>query len=969
MTKMTKRAFSLLLTLTLLITILPYNVWADEQQKSDSRQNENNVTLSYMVVDKPKIEKNDTQNIVVGYTISGNLQINNAVMYYTNKESGEEYEVNAVYIDNEVAKFTYDIDVNNSGEYSVSRLIFFYGDNSQEILMSDTGIDAKYAVNIDINTSPDAYLTEEETVDTDITYETIDEEGDKVECNSIEDAITVASDNKNDIETADYDQNELCRSNGNIVVVLDPGHGGNDSGTISNVYGVQIVERDINLKIAQYCKSELETYAGVTVYMTRNDNTSPNTDREQRAKFAAEKGANVLVSIHINSNGKGYTSAHGAEVYYPNSNYNSTVSGQGQNLSAVILKQLTALGLADRGIKIRNSEDGETYPDGSLADYLGINKYAKLYGYPGILIEHAYANNVSDAANYLTTDAQLQRLGVADATGIAQYFGLQKKKNVSLYGIYKQETVEGISAALSYFTDDSNIKFRWMEYNIDKGQWKILDDWSSNSSVFWKPQKGNYWLSVDTLTSDGVKQNFTLVYTSNHDYTGKHGVTISGLYCEEKNDGIHAGAVHLTNDPNTKYRWLVYDLYRKNWRVISDWKSSEWVTWKPEQGDYWLRAEAVTSDGIEDDYTLTYTVKKDYTGIKLYGIYALSGSKDVAAAVSYSSSNEDIEFRWMLYDMTSGQWEILKDWGHDTSLKFLPKLRTYWLSVDVRSKEGAVKNCTITYTSSIDYTVNYINLNGIYCSYSKYGISAGAVHQTNDDNVRYRWLYYNVDNGNWYMLTNWQKSEWLNWVPDAGHYWLRVEARLSNGKEYNSTIAYNVDKYAIMGNSDTSISQMVRYFNAKAKYPSYYSNTDAPTIEKFCQIYFEECNTEGVKAEVAFCQCMKETNFLKFTGDVNISQFNFAGIGATGNGNKGSCFENVRTGIRAQIQHLKAYGSKQKLVNTCVDPRYNLMSNKGCAVYVEWLGMHENPQGIGWASSYDYGYSIRRDYMNVLFRY
>lgn len=78
----------------------------------------------------------------------------------------------------------------------------------------------------------------------------------------------------------------------------------------------------------------------------------------------------------------------------------------------------------------------------------------------------------------------------------------------------------------------------------------------------------------------------------------------------------------------------------------------------------------MTSDGIEDDYTLTYTVKKDYTGIKLYGIYALSGSKDVAAALSYSSSNEDIEFRWMLYDMTSGQWKILKDWGHDTSLKF-----------------------------------------------------------------------------------------------------------------------------------------------------------------------------------------------------------------------------------------------------------------------------------------------------------
>ena len=103
---------------------------------------------------------------------------------------------------------------------------------------------------------------------------------------------------------------------------------------------------------------------------------------------------------------------------------------------------------------------------------------------------------------------------------------------------------------------------------------------------------------------------------------------------------------------------------------------------------------------------------------------------------------------------------------------------------------------------------------------------------------------------------------------------------------------------------------------------------------------------------------MLETGYLQFGGDVAISQYNFAGLGATGNGVPGNSFKNVRIGVRAQIQHLKAYASKEPLNQECVDVRYQYVATKGCSPYVEWLGQKENPFGLGWAASVGYGNSI-----------
>ena len=141
----------------------------------------------------------------------------------------------------------------------------------------------------------------------------------------------------------------------------------------------------------------------------------------------------------------------------------------------------------------------------------------------------------------------------------------------------------------------------------------------------------------------------------------------------------------------------------------------------------------------------------------------------------------------------------------------------------------------------------------------------------------------------------------------------------------------------IMGESLTTPAQMAACFEDKGKpYPEVYAEKGAPTIADFCEIVMEEAVAEGVRAEVVFSQAMHETGWLQFGGDVSPEQCNFAGIGATG-GVPGNSFEDVRQGLRAQVQHLKAYASTEPLNNECVDPRFQYVT-RGCAPTVESLG-------------------------------
>lgn len=134
----------------------------------------------------------------------------------------------------------------------------------------------------------------------------------------------------------------------------------------------------------------------------------------------------------------------------------------------------------------------------------------------------------------------------------------------------------------------------------------------------------------------------------------------------------------------------------------------------------------------------------------------------------------------------------------------------------------------------------------------------------------------------------------------------------------------------IMGEGDVNQARLAGFL--KKANPS----LDRQECRNIAQIYIEEARAEGVNSDVAFCQMCLETNFLKYGGAVEADQRNFSGLGATGGGAGGATFYTVRSGIRAHIQHLKAYASKESLNHQRLDPRFHLV-RRGSAPYVRDL--------------------------------
>lgn len=156
--------------------------------------------------------------------------------------------------------------------------------------------------------------------------------------------------------------------------------------------------------------------------------------------------------------------------------------------------------------------------------------------------------------------------------------------------------------------------------------------------------------------------------------------------------------------------------------------------------------------------------------------------------------------------------------------------------------------------------------------------------------------------------------------------------------------------HSIAGKAVATAEQMVAYIKTKR-----------PDVEQsvidMIPLYLSEGMVEGIAGDIAFAQSCVETGNFAFPSEtcaVTLEQNNFAMMGVTATFAKGESFATPQIGIRAQIQHLKAYANNERLQKECCDPRFYLVS-RGSAPYVEWLGQPDNPQGKGWATAKGYG--------------
>ncbi|MDO5423538.1 MAG: N-acetylmuramoyl-L-alanine amidase [Eubacteriales bacterium] len=273
------------------------------------------------------------------------------------------------------------------------------------------------------------------------------------------------------------------KASGTIVIVLDPGHGGWDSGASRTWNGVTYKESEIALKIAKATKTELETYSGVKVYLTRSSDVY--VDLSDRVEYAASVGATALISQHINSTATDSTTATGAEVMVSSGNYRPIQAEETKAIAEAILAQLSSIGFTNRGLVYRLSETGNTYENGELADYYAIVRQSVLAGFPGMIVEHGFVSNPSDCEKYYGSNAKIKALGVADATAIANYYGLKKKTaattpttTVKAGWIRKNDKVYYQYSDGTLATGVTNIKGKYYYFSskgVRQTGWKVVD--------------------------------------------------------------------------------------------------------------------------------------------------------------------------------------------------------------------------------------------------------------------------------------------------------------------------------------------------------------------------------------------------------------------------------------------------------------------------------------------------------------
>ena len=1176
------------------------NDTVEENQETEITQQTDK--LNYVVVNKKYIEQGDEQQIVV--SVGNGITIEAATLNYHRVSDGKTYQAEMTQSNEEALMFDMSYVKNaETGEYQLDSLDYSVTGENRKIEFSEAGIDAKYGVNTEVETDADAQISNpDSSSDNEIVEDVVsfDEEGNQISENSIEEAIAA--------QQADSTKSRAVASDTktkNVVVVLDPGHDATHAGAIG-VNGLR--EEVLTLKIARYCKEELQQYSGVTVYMTReseacpNPGTSSTNDNAKRVAYAKSVGANVYVSIHMNSGASG---AHGAEVYYPNSNYRSDIGAEGNKLASKVLEQLVALGLYNRGVKIENSGTGDTYADGSLADKFGVIRGSKNAGFPGIIIEHAFITNYSDAA-FLSNENNLKRLGQADAAGIVNYFGLTKgtwiQDSTGWWFRYPDGTWPAdkwayIGGYWYYFGKDGYRKTGWLDLNGVRfyleadGRmvtgWKQMEEtwyyfdgsgamrtgwlqlgstwyWLDNDGKMvtgWK-SFGRYWyylgpsgnMYVGNCSIDGKRYQFCdtgyvvdswiyqdgIWYYCNSDRTyvkgfkqiggatyyfnnkeqmatGWQNINDSWYYFESsgamktgwlllnntwywfENDGKmvtgwkRVGAYSYYFEKNGAMcigkktidgksydfgisggiltGWYIKDnawyytkddltiavgmnqigknkfYFESNGRMVTGWKyvDNNWYyfdgtgamrtgwlqlgnTW------YWLESDGKMATGWKDFGAYWYyfglsgnmyvgncsVEGKRYqfcdtgyvvdswiyqNGIWYYcnsdRTYA-KGFKQIGGATYYFNDKEQMVTGWQ---NINDSWYYFEGSGVMKTGWLLLNNTWYWLENDGKMKTGwkSFGNVRYYFEQSGSMVTGVRTIDGQKYDFGADGVCKNVQSGWNLENEDW---YYIIDGspkkgwlllGNtWYYLdssTGIMRTGWVNvnnqwYYMDSNGAMLTGYQKIENQWYYfnkflkkipNGALSYT-GVTSIMGNSTvgqdrvTVVEKMVAHYMTSGNlYPSNALNGvgelgvigGAPDIVTFCEIIYDEAVFENVRPEILYAQIMLETGYLQYGGDVEINQFNFGGLGATGNGVKGNSFRDVRTGIKAQVQHLKAYASAEPLNATqVVDERFKYVT-RNTAPYVEWLGIKENPTGKGWAAAAGYGFNLMKIVNNL----
>ena len=659
-------------------------------------------------------------------------------------------------------------------------------------------------------------------------------------------------------------------------------------GTDPGAQGNGKSEADLTWKIVAACKNKLETYGFKVVLAREQSGGYSGNDYLHRVQRCVSQGAQAFVSFHINS---GSPVAHGAEVYAPTANeYDYTqVSVE---LANKVMNNLASMGLSYRGVFQME-----------VGDEFAVIRCAREQGIPGILIEHGFISNAGDVLNYFS-DEGCRRLGEADADAIIAQF--PKSTWLDYYSVFDANYYLSNNPDVAKATaGNSDLALdHFINYGMSEGR--------RGSATF---DVQSYFNEYPDLRA---AFGFDLVKYYEHYVTagkaeGRHGTGCSKIegYATTIN-GVDYSSVY---DPS---------FYLSNNEDIRNAFSK-----RSPAGVVMIDDAAVLRHFVSCGMAEGRRGSKSFDVLSYYNRYPdlrrAFGANLTALYGHYLSSGRAEGRIATGCDSLAGA--VVSQGGTDYSPVYDFDFYT--------SNNGDVLNAFTTVKGGL----KFVDDAAVLRHFVSCGMAEGRRGNESFDVYGYRNHYADL-----------RKAFGMNLKSYYIHY---LNCGIKEGRNGESMTGY---EGFIMSSAYSTYLDAADHFTktvGSKGFPSVvYTDRGASNIKDFCKILYEEAQSEGVSPEVLYGQVMKETGYLKFGNLVQPNQCNFGGLGATGPGNPGYTFGSVREGLRAQVQHLKAYGSTESLVNPCIDARFKYVS-RGCAPRTVDLNGKWAVPGVGYGESID----------------
>lgn len=344
---------------------------------------------------------------------------------------------------------------------------------------------------------------------------------------------------------------------GEVVIVIDPGHGGTNQGTSSG----HTIEKQMTMVTAQAMYDELVKYDNVKVYLTHTDDKDYSL--KERAEYAAGVGADFLFSIHYNAS-ENHT-MFGSEVWI---SCETPYNAYGYQFGYLHLESMREKGLFVRGVKNRLDDKKQN-------DYYGIIREAAALSVPAVIIEHCYVDEERDA-EYIEDENDWAEFGRADALSVAKYFGLKSTLLGVDYSEYASKLQPASADSVVPYTLQDNTypeicEVELLECNYDTGEVSltvraadydsplIYYNYSIDGGQNWS--RLETWPGCDTLTGDytdtfqlnltipgGVRPNIIVMAYNLADLGKKSNVLSFDQTFSKRDDGAAESAKSLGQD-------------------------------------------------------------------------------------------------------------------------------------------------------------------------------------------------------------------------------------------------------------------------------------------------------------------------------------------------------------------------------------------------------------------------------------